>query len=120
PDVCNDVELADQLLQTGDFDGAFAKYQQARKSCPKWWEIWERMGAALMVAGRFEEAIEQFTLALSVCVSERSLTSLGVSQLNLGQLEEAIESFDQALELDPNVALAWYCKGSALQSLNRI
>jgi len=44
----------------------------------------------------------------------------GISLANLGYIQEAFRCFDKAIELNPNLAQAWYNKGLALFSLGKI
>ena len=44
----------------------------------------------------------------------------GVEQANLGDLEAAIALWDQALAINPNFALAWHYRGSALGTIGQL
>ncbi|HDN82730.1 MAG TPA: tetratricopeptide repeat protein, partial [Candidatus Altiarchaeales archaeon] len=43
-----------------------------------------------------------------------------VSLANLGYIQEALRCFDRAIELNPNLAQAWYNKGLVLFGLGKI
>ncbi|MGB9622783.1 MAG: tetratricopeptide repeat protein, partial [Candidatus Bathyarchaeia archaeon] len=44
----------------------------------------------------------------------------GISLANLGNVQEALDCFNKAIELNPNLAKAWYNKGLILFKLNRV
>ena len=44
----------------------------------------------------------------------------GVEQANLGDLEAAIALWDQALAINPNFAIAWHYRGSALGTIGQL
>jgi tetratricopeptide (TPR) repeat protein len=42
----------------------------------------------------------------------------GLDLVNMQKFKEAIELYDKVLEIAPNYAEAWYCKGLALDKLD--
>jgi TPR repeat protein/Flp pilus assembly protein TadD len=69
-------------------------------------------------AGRYEEAIEFYTLAIEAGdLPDRSLAYVhnnrGASYRNLNRYNEAIEDYDAAIRLNPDYATAFYNRGIA-------
>lgn len=72
-------------------------------------------GNVLYVAGRRDEAVQQYQLALQIHPKYPfALNNLGGSLAERGQLDDAIALFRQAIELDPQYASAYYNLGNAL------
>jgi tetratricopeptide (TPR) repeat protein len=77
-------------------------------------------GDDLMVAGRHQEAIEQYEQALRIAPdSAEGHQSLGTVFLQAGRIEEAIAQYEQALRLKPDYAEAHANLGAALIKLGR-
>jgi tetratricopeptide (TPR) repeat protein len=78
-------------------------------------------GDDLMVAGRHQEAIEQYERALHIEPDyARAHNNLGHELLQAGKIEEAIAHDEQALRLKPDFAEAHYNLGLALAQTGRI
>ena len=66
-------------------------------------------------SGRLEAAVADLQRALALSVHPRTLASLGRCLSGLGRFEEALQCLDQALALDPDLAMAHYEKGLVLE-----
>lgn len=120
PEVFAEVEAGVELMKSGEYQAALPLLARARDACPRWWEIRDKLGAALQLLGLFEEAAEQYEASLEICTSfAATWVSYGSCRLELGEAEEAVRAFDKALNLEPDLAVAWYCKGAALYDLNK-
>src|SRR5262245_44110673 len=54
-----------RLHQAGDIEGAIREYQAILKTYPERVDVRSNLGAAYSARGRYEEAIEQYKLALA-------------------------------------------------------
>ena len=80
--------------------------------------VWHVEGDKLYDQGRYKESIACYECAL-VHKSDEYLAwnKLGLAQSALQQHQQAISSFTQAIEINPEIYVAWYNKGNALREL---
>jgi len=77
-------------------------------------------GAALVVLGRYEEALQAFDKAIELDPQYADAwNNKGVALYELGRYKEALQAYDKAIELDPYDADAWNDKGTVLGKLGR-
>ena len=96
----------------------FVYWRVAADKTPGAYEV--RKGNYRLEDGQYEEALEQFDLALEAdSESVRAFQGISVTYLQMGRLEEAVEVFSKILTLDPSYATAYADRGIALDRLGR-
>jgi tetratricopeptide (TPR) repeat protein len=76
------------------------------------------LGGYLLIAGRVEEAVEQYERALWIKPEyAQAHNNLGNILLGAGKIEEAIGHYEQALRVKPDYAEAHYNLGAALEQV---
>lgn len=79
-----------------------------------------RKGNYRLEDGQYEEALEQFGLALEAdSESVRAYQGIAVTYLQMGRLKEAVKIFTKVVMLDPAYAIAYADRGIALDRLGR-
>jgi len=81
----------------------------------------DNIGAALLQAGRAQEAIGRFEQSLRMKPDfTLAHNNLGLALVQAGRLQEAIEHLEQALRLKPDFAGAHHNLGIALEKVGRV
>ncbi|MGA3189414.1 MAG: tetratricopeptide repeat protein [Bryobacteraceae bacterium] len=87
--------------QRGDDAAAIAKYQQLVKLRPEVMEVRANLGAALAHAGRYDEAIEQYRVALAKLPNNKGLRlNLALAYYKKGDLPQAAEKLESLRQAD--------------------
>lgn len=108
------------LEQLARYDDAIAAIDRATQISPDYSLAWLSRGMVLKQAERYEDALTAFDRALDGNgqwgdnrAADAALNR-GSVLWQLDRRDDALASFDRALELDPQFALAWYNKATAL------
>jgi tetratricopeptide (TPR) repeat protein len=105
-----DVAAGNRALTEGDPAEALRRYEAAARDHGDAPEVAHDRGAALLAAGRHEEALAAFAEALARrgegTAAAADHAGIGTALANLGRLDEAKAEFRKALELDPDQATA--------------
>jgi serine/threonine-protein kinase len=112
------VLLGSALHDTGAVREAVALLRQAQRRYPG--DFWINRGLGTSLAHlhppAWEEAVRFHTAALAIRPGPGAYYNLGNALQATGQVDEAIAAFRQAIELQPDFALAYNNLGDALQS----
>lgn len=107
--------VAGQRLTHGDLDGAIAAYGQSLQLEPRNPAALNNLGAALVRARRFDEAITTLQTALAIQPGyRRALVNLGKALREAGHPSEAIIRLREAIAGEPNNVSALVNLGDAL------
>jgi tetratricopeptide (TPR) repeat protein len=118
-DVANNM-LAQALLNQGRIPEALEYAQRAVTVAPSA-ETHRNLGIALTQAGRVQEAIGEFDLALRMKPDLADAHhNLALALLRLGRVPEAIGHWEQALRIEPNYAEAHCNLGVVLQRTGKL
>jgi tetratricopeptide (TPR) repeat protein len=105
-DYTRSVEDYDRAIRL-DRDGA------GRHDLP-----WYGKGAALVILGRYEEALVAIDRALDINPhNEVAWVNKGNALSKMGRLVDALRSFNAAIKVNPSYEVAWNNKGNALARL---
>jgi tetratricopeptide (TPR) repeat protein len=114
-----------RVLQCSLLWSSLKKYEEAVTACNKGIEIvekleksgnlqikpfnvWHQKAQALENMKRYKEAIESYTIAISILPNPHSYLNRGVNRVNgLNDSKGAIEDFTQAIQLNPNYTQAY-------------
>lgn len=108
------------LADTGDYNGAIAKYEEAVRLELDSDAAYYNWALALANLGRHEEAITKFEEAVRLKSDYSSAhVGWGVALGRLGRYEQATTKYEEAVRLKPDDALAHYNWGIALHKLGR-
>jgi len=94
---------------------AAASVEVLRRRFPGPSPTWAEIGAALERHGQWEGAVQALTLAVKAQPSASLNLRLGAALQSLGRRGEAVERYQQALQLEPRSAEAWFKLGLAFQ-----
>lgn len=124
------------LQREGDLRGAITWYRKALRLKPNFVRAWFNLGLAHQQAGKYEDAVECYLLAIkygpagtpmtedAVVRSERvdddAYNNLGVIRFIQGRSEEAIPYYRAALDHNPRHANAHYNLGRALEETGAV
>ncbi len=118
-DQANEM-LAQTLLNQNRIPEALAYAQHAVEVAPSA-ETHRNLGIALTQAGKVQEAIGEFNVALQIKPDMADTHCLlGVALQREGKLEEAIGHYQEALRVNPDNADVHYNLGTALVRLGRV
>jgi tetratricopeptide (TPR) repeat protein len=93
--------LADH--QAGNWTAAEAGYRDFLKRNPEVFEIRSNLGAVLARQGKYEEAIEQYSIALKRAPDNPGiLLNLALAHYKAGQIPEAVPHLEKVRKLSPN------------------
>lgn len=107
--------------QAGNLAAAETIYRQILAVQPNHADAWHLLGAAALMAGRGEQAIELIERALAISPAHPVYESnLGEAWRRLGRFEEAIVHLQRAVDLQPDNASAWKNLGSAFAGQERL
>jgi Tfp pilus assembly protein PilF len=110
------------LLQLGQPQLALVEFEKATAVNPEYAEGHLNAGIALAEQGRWAEAVQAYTRAISLprlTAPDTAHINLGVALLNLGRTAEAEGTLRFALNLDPHLEAAWYHLGNTLLAAGR-
>ncbi len=83
-------------------------------------EALSNRGAALGMAGRFEESIRDITESVVLdSTNKNAYANRSIAYLNTGQYEKALGDYQKYLKYDPNNPNFWYESGMVLRVLKR-
>ena len=95
--------------QRGDYTSAIHDYEKLLQMRPNMGEVRANLGAALVHAGRLDEGITQYRLALaSVAEKDQVRMNLALAYYKKGDLADAIHEFDELRKVrprDPQLAI---------------
>jgi tetratricopeptide (TPR) repeat protein len=140
------LAVANQAMQTGDFDTAVSTLNEATQMDPTRDLLWARLGDANLSAGakqtdstekakRYGEAVTNYQKAVELKkkASETApkpddsktlaayYNNLGQAEARTGQLDEAVKSYDQAAQLNPpGAAQYYYNQGAVLTNSGKV
>ena len=106
--------LGDVLLKEGNVALALPHYEEAVRLAPDFADAHNKLGSALGVLARYDEAVAQFQLALQLAASAEIRHNLGFAYEKLGRTDDAIREYETALTLDPDHLLSLVHLGAAL------
>jgi tetratricopeptide (TPR) repeat protein len=109
----------DMLVQQGRIEEGIARYREFVRSKADDPLGHQKLGTALMQAGRFEEAVPALRRAIQLNPDSATHNSLGTALMQVGRPEEATASFQRAIELQPDNPLAQGNLGLALLGTGR-
>ena len=112
------VEMGNQCIQRGDYQGALVSYDLAQALLPNDAELSRIRALALLNLGRPAEALDSIERSLALDSRHPSAhTVRGAALIELGRCREALAALDVALDLDPSAPDAMYNKACAYSML---
>jgi tetratricopeptide (TPR) repeat protein len=120
-----DQSLIEDKDQNGTSDPNYSSQPQVAVETepePNDPEIWNRRATTFLRAGDYNRAYECFQKTLAINPNhQRAWLGIGTILLDLEENErEALACIDRAIELDSNIAEAWFLKGIALARQDRL
>ena len=118
------IAKADSEYARREYEKAIATYDAglaiARRAGVESSAAWYGKGAALVAAGKPEEAIHTLDRALALNPgNEIAWINKGTALSRLGRLQEALRCYNSAIKVNPRYEVAWNNKGNALARLGR-
>jgi tetratricopeptide (TPR) repeat protein len=115
------VEQELSIVEKPDFMKSPAMREFIEEMDPSFKDHYLIKGVELKRAGRLEEAIQAYDLALKLDPNYVGvLYNKGLALKELGRDTEAIQMFDKALMLDHRFKEVWYVRGTTLHELDQI
>ncbi len=93
--------MARAQLTQGNYDGAIASYTKALKIAPDRDDLRMQLGKIFTTQERYDEAREQYELAVKANPSSANRYALGQGYLGTGQFSDAIEQFELVRQQGP-------------------
>jgi len=120
--VSRSVRKAQDLAVDRNFTGAIEELDRAiglagetGSEAP-----WYSKGAALVVLGRYEEALECIDTALRMNPrNEVAWVNKGNALVRMGRLVDALKCYNSAIKVNPGYEVGWNNKGNALARLGK-
>jgi tetratricopeptide (TPR) repeat protein len=111
---------AQAAIDRHDYERARVELLQLASQAPESPEAIQRLGAVLMLEGRFEEAEACFRSALK-CDPDYvlALIGLGEAEAQRGDRTAALKRFETAIEIDPYRPHAHFSKGRLLEAMGQ-
>lgn len=111
-------ERGNLRLNTGDYEGAIADYNEAIRMKPLFPYTYHNRAVAYHRLDRYDESIEDYTRAIERMPANdpglsRSYSYRGVARAAKGDYEGAIADYTEVLRLDPNDLTAYTNRGAA-------
>ncbi len=108
-------QKAKKLVENGNFEQAYIKWNQAIQMDPQYAALKVDLGNAFASQGKLESAEEQYRLAIKIQPDDAlTLANLGSVLIRKGKIDEALEKIDRALKIKPNFFEALIFKAGAL------
>jgi len=133
------LSVANQAMQTGDFETAVSTLNDATQMDPSRDLLWARLGDANLGAGpkqtdataktkRFSDAVTDYQKAIDLKKQAMAATpkpedaktlaayynNLGQAQARSGEIDESVKAYDQAASLNPTGAAQYYYNQGAV------
>ncbi len=107
-------------FQKGDFEEALTQFQKAAKLDPQSWTIHFNLGLCSEKLGRLQEAVTEFETATKLDPDQwRAHAALGTCLIHLKKPEPALRALNLAIGTGAEDGRALFCRGLALQMLER-
>jgi len=107
--------LGNELLDTGDLDGAIRHYTEALEINPQYPSALKNIGMVFVKKGDFDKAVDYFTRASLIRPGWADVyNSLGLAYAQQNKHEPAMRNFEHALSLKPDYPNVYYNMGFAL------
>lgn len=107
--------------RNADYQDAIGLWEKTATHSPDPKRAYNNLGAALHIAGRSDEALAAFQLAIDLDPDYTSaLVNLGRTELATGKIPEATRHFERALELDTSLAEAHHGLGFIYSATGRL
>jgi tetratricopeptide (TPR) repeat protein len=105
----------------GDVDGAIAALQRALRLRPGLAEVQRNYAMLCAAAGRLAESAQAYAALARLEPADPAVQmELGRARAGLGEMDAAEAAYRRALELAPDLALAWIELGIVLERANRL
>lgn len=115
------VNVAADMLDTGDAERAMALSQRAIKLNPDCAEAWSNLSFASIQLNDFKTAEQAALKAVSIApYLANGWHNLGEVYLRLEQADKSLEYNNRALSIDSRPAVFWLGRGTALAALERL
>jgi protein O-GlcNAc transferase len=115
------------LAREADYDGAIPLFEAALARAPEMADAKENLVQAhnarslqRRLVGRIEEAVEDLRASHALAPTAKTITDAGALLASLGRNRESAQCCIEALDLDPDCALAQLNLGAALLQLGRL
>ena len=102
-------ELGECYLFMGDLEKAEDYYRKAVDANNEHASPYLGLAAIAIQGGNLDDALTLYTKAASIEPNDKSLTGIGLVKMELGAHEEAFSYFSQALDHNPENAVALNC-----------
>ncbi len=113
-------ELANQLHELGDYEGAAESYRKALEIEPNSALVLANLGSIYHKLGDFRSAKESYERALELEPDRAdTIRNLGVIMARMGEYEQAIEHIAKAAELQPDLFDVHRSLGALLEEVDR-
>jgi tetratricopeptide (TPR) repeat protein len=106
------MELANSFLRNGNSSRAIDEYRDAIKIKPDYIEAHNNLGAALLKAGRYGDALAQFQKVIAMHPLPITHFGSALALVQLQRFDEAIKQYDAALRLKPDYVEALNNRGN--------
>ncbi len=107
------------VRRQSDPDGALADFRQAVAVEPQHSQALAQLGLLLLERSAWDEAADVLAAAVAIKPVAYVLANLGIARYRQGRLDEAIACYEQAIDLDPSLAIAHNNLATALQEAGR-
>src|SRR2546426_10443556 len=115
------LEEAERRLHAGDYAAAEQASRQVLEAAPDSPVARSKLGVALAQQGRLDEAIAEFSKALSLRPTYApAYSNLGNAYREKGMLPEALVAYERALAIDPDYAIAHRNLGILYKQMGRV
>jgi tetratricopeptide (TPR) repeat protein len=103
--------MAQVSMSQNYFEDAIPLLESGLQIAPRRADLIAALGESYFMAGKVNNAVDEFKLLIQVEGSARSYAFLGLSYRNLGRFDEAKQYFQQGLKLDPHSSLCLFNLG---------
>lgn len=110
------LKKGNELVQSGNLDGAIDAYRKAAASAPKNAKIHLALGLALANKGNSLEAAGELRKSAEIEPTYQAWYSLGLVYVNQNVFDKAIDAYKRAIGLNSRGYKAWYQLGLAHQA----